>query len=213
MQKKPILAFDCSATGASIALRTENGTQTVQLAHNRQSAELVSAMDGLMRAQGLGYAALSCLVTTVGPGSFTGIRVGLATAHGLALAAGIPIKTLTSLEALAWAVSQQAGAPERFLTHLRAGKGEVYVQPFTATPTGPVAAGEITLLPESTTDWPLPCYGNLAPADSEYFLAASDAAVLCTIAHHLPLANLADAMPLYIRPPDAKIPSVPAWLA
>ncbi len=78
---------------------------------------------------GIGLGAIDAFAVTVGPGSFTGIRIGLATARGLALAAGRPLIGLSTLEVLA------AGVPESerdgpILAALDARRGRLYVQLF-----------------------------------------------------------------------------------
>ncbi len=218
MTTQPILAFDCATSGASIALMHRGDIATRTIGQTAQAAELVPAIDGLLRAAGLAYAELGGIVTTVGPGSFTGVRIGLATVHGLVLAHATPLKTLSTLEAMAWAIAMRAEAPGEFIISLRAGKGEIYAQRFQLDRAQektlrPIAIGEIALHPETRAEWDAPCFGNqLAPDDANY-IAGPDAATLCTIAHHLPTTSLADALPLYIRPPDALPPAPLSWLA
>src|SRR5579864_3969961 len=64
----------------------------------------------------------------IGPGSFTGTRVALATAKGIAIATGAELVGVTSLDALAHAVEVEAGAHAFVVSVLEAGKGEVFVQ-------------------------------------------------------------------------------------
>lgn len=216
METKPLLAFDCATAGASVALRHQNETYLRTLPQGEQASGLVEAIDALMREHGLRYADLECMVTTIGPGSFTGVRIGLAALHGFSLASGVAIKTLTSLQALAWDVALEHTSPLRggvfyFMTALRAGKGEIYAQAFEMHHTTPVPTGDIFLAPETQTDFGMPCYSNLQP-DTEFFIASPNAATLCAIAHHLPEMLVCDALPAYIRAPDAKIPAKLHWL-
>lgn len=212
MDDKPILAFDCAASGASVALLVDDDIDSVAIAQGRQSADLVVAINELMRAPGVAYGDLGAIVTTIGPGSFTGLRVGLATLHGFALAHPVPIKTITTLAAMAWEIACHPAPPAKFFIALRAGKGEIYVQEFASRDAAPVPLGDIGLLPETHTDFSAPVYGNTLPADSPRYVPGPNAGVLCSIAEHLPVTPLAEALPLYIRPPDAKIPNAPAWL-
>ncbi len=212
MNTKPILAFDCAATGGSVAVMVNGTIHHRDIAQGRQSAELVSAMDELMRTHRLVYTELGAIISTTGPGSFTGLRVGLATLHGLALATGVSIKTTSSLTCMAWEVLRQPAPPARFFTSLRAGKGEVYVQEFTVEDAAPIATSDIALAPETLDDWSAPCYGNNQTSESLTFLAGPHATTLCAMADFIPVTPLTDALPLYIRPPDAKIPTAHAWL-
>ena len=204
MSNKPILAYDCACTGASIALRINGNTHTRAIGQTAQAAELVPTIDALLRDHGVRYVDLGAIVTTVGPGSFTGVRIGLATLHGFVLVANIPVKLLTTLEAMAWQVAASEHAPEPFYITLRAGKGEVYAQAFTREATTPRATGDIFLAPEDKADWDKPCIADIS---------APDAAIMASIAEHLPMATLAQALPVYIRPSDAVVGAGYAWLA
>ena len=70
--------------------------------HRRQTAELLPAIDLLFARQQIDWAAIDTIAIVVGPGSFNGIRVGLATATAVSLARNIPVVTVGTLEALAW---------------------------------------------------------------------------------------------------------------
>ena len=72
-----------------------------ELASRTYSATLISAIEELLTGQGIGLADLGCIVVVNGPGSFTGVRVGLAAAKGLAEGAGVPVIAVSRLEVLA----------------------------------------------------------------------------------------------------------------
>lgn len=213
MDNKPVLAFDTSAAGASISLLTGGQMRTRTLGQGKQAVALVPTIDALMKEARVSYSDLAAIVTTIGPGSFTGQRIGLAALHGLVLVHATPVKLLTSHEAMAWSVFARADAPATILTVLKAGKGEVSVQPFTQNSGRPVATAEIELLPETTVNWPFPHYGNHVQETDTNYLPDADTENLCRIAHLLADSTLSQALPLYIRPPDAAIPKTPAWLA
>lgn len=208
---KPILAFDCATSGASIALSAGGRTYTRDLSQGKQAAALVSAIDALMQEATTSYADLGAIVTTTGPGSFTGLRIGLATLHGLVLVNRTPLKTLTTLEAMAWHLAPTAPSP--FTVAIRAGKGELCAQEFDVQNSTPKAMGEVYLVPEAHTGWPAPCYGNHLPPEDAHYLAGPNSVTLCAIAEQLTESSLAEALPFYIRPPDALIPAQPAWLS
>ena len=215
MTSAPNLAFDCAIDGATVALCVDGQTHETSLPQQRQAADLVPAIDGLLREHQIAYAAISCIVTTVGPGSFTGVRIGLATLHGLALAHATPIKLVSTLEAIAYTHYHHHPKDGPRTATLRAGKGEYYAQRFlpAATPTHAHAPAEIVLVPETTLHWndaaPI---GHAAPPDSSAYQSAPRAAMLCAMAPHLSHTDLAHALPLYVRAPDAKIPSALPWL-
>ncbi|MBX9726832.1 MAG: tRNA (adenosine(37)-N6)-threonylcarbamoyltransferase complex dimerization subunit type 1 TsaB [Rickettsiales bacterium] len=212
MSTQPILAFDCATVGASIALRVQGNTTTRQIGQTAQAAQLLPAIASLMEEARVGYAELDSIITTIGPGSFTGVRIGLAALHGLVLVSQTPIKTLTTLQAMAWAVARKPHAPRHFWIALRAGKGELYAQKFIADAGVPVADSAITLLPETFTAWDAPCYANHVNMNDPCFIHGPDGATMCAITEYLPATTLAEALPLYIRAPDAIAAAPHAWL-
>lgn len=84
---------------------------------------LVATIDRLMGATGLSLRSLDGLAVSIGPGSFTGLRVGLATMMGLRMATGLPLAAVPTLEALAW---NHRVAGRRIYPMLKARLGEVY---------------------------------------------------------------------------------------
>ena len=84
---------------------------------------LVSTIDGLFASSGLSFNDLNGLVVSIGPGSFTGLRVGLATMLGFRLVTGLPLTTVPTLEGLAWNLRRNA---RPICTVLKARTDEVY---------------------------------------------------------------------------------------
>lgn len=90
----PILAFDTATTLAVVALGTPDGRLIAHVewsAGHRHGEELLTRIDGVLAGAGVGLHELSAIVVGTGPGAFTGLRVGLATAKGLAHGLGLPI--------------------------------------------------------------------------------------------------------------------------
>lgn len=99
-----ILALETSTLVGSIALIDDNGlicefTLQVKETH---SSQLMPAIDHVLRTAELRPEQLDGFAVALGPGSFTGLRIGLSTAKGLALAASKPLVGISSLEAMAW---------------------------------------------------------------------------------------------------------------
>lgn len=96
---------------------------------------------------GLRIADIDALAVSIGPGSFTGLRIGLAFAKGLAYAGRLPLAAVPTLEALAWVA--EASPDDRVCAALDARKREVYAAFFTTTPDGPVRSTEdVALRPD-----------------------------------------------------------------
>ena len=108
MTAGPVLAIDTSGTNAVVALGESDGTVVVErrwVAGYRHGEELLTQIDAMLTAAGVALAGLSGIVVGTGPGAFTGLRVGLATAKGLAHGLGVPIAGVATSEALLEAAS------------------------------------------------------------------------------------------------------------
>lgn len=129
-----LLALDTATEGCSAAVVAGEAVlarrfERLQRGH---AERLMPMVEAVMTEAGLDYRALGAIATTVGPGSFTGVRVGLAAARGLALAAALPLIGVTTLEALAAAVPGPERAEGGILAALDALRGQVYAQWFDA---------------------------------------------------------------------------------
>ena len=111
------LAFD-TATGVATSALVRDGEVLGE--RSGRAAEVLADADELLRAAGLSPRDLERLAVGVGPGSFTGVRIGLAAARGLALALELPVAGVSTLEALA------RGAPGA-VPVIDARRGEVFV--------------------------------------------------------------------------------------
>ena len=119
-----ILAIETSTERGSVALL--DGSTAVARAdlptRERHSAGIVPLLDGLLGASGWTLRDLEAVGAGLGPGSFTGIRVGLTVARGLAFSLGIPLKGVSSFEALA----RGAGGEGRVAVFSDARRGRIY---------------------------------------------------------------------------------------
>jgi len=112
-----ILAFDTATDIATSALVSDGeilGERT------SRAVTLLEDVDALLRQAGTHTREVDALAVGIGPGSFTGVRIGLSTARGLALALGVPVAGVSTLDAL------EAGAPGA-LAVIDARRHEVFV--------------------------------------------------------------------------------------
>lgn len=216
-----LLALDCSAGACSVAIRDGAALlAAARTAMERGHAEALMPMVARAMAEaGLDWLGLDAVAATVGPGSFTGVRIGLAAARGIALAAGLPTVPVTTLEAVAEAAG--AGA-EPLLVVLESRRRDLYGQwfgpagdpldaPRAAAPealwaarppgaasvriAGDAAAGLLAAAPDPAV--------TLRPAGG----SGPDARAVAAVALRRLAAHGAGPLaPLYLRPPDVTPP-------
>ena len=129
-----ILAMDSSGAACSAALWRRGAVVSRRCqAMTRGHAEaLMPMLVETMAEAGETFRALTAVAVTVGPGAFTGIRIGLAAARGIGLAANIPVLGVTTFAAIAEAVSEAERADRKLLVLLDSKRGDVFVQEFAA---------------------------------------------------------------------------------
>src|SRR5438105_6664804 len=119
-----VLALDTASPAPSVTLLAHGEAWEERLTDDRRSSEeLLPAISRCLAAARIALGDCERIAVCAGPGSFTGIRVGLATAWGLGRAAQIPVETVSTLEALA-ETCRGLGA-ERVAAALDAGRGQV----------------------------------------------------------------------------------------
>ncbi|MCX7973706.1 MAG: tRNA (adenosine(37)-N6)-threonylcarbamoyltransferase complex dimerization subunit type 1 TsaB [Candidatus Aminicenantes bacterium] len=121
-----ILAFDTTSPQASVALLDQNELMgEIALAGiTSHSRHLLKSIDFLLQQLSLKIQDIDGYAVAAGPGSFTGIRVGLSTAKALSLASGCPIAPVSVLKALAYKVCLTEGSPVAVMLDAR--KGEIF---------------------------------------------------------------------------------------
>jgi len=121
-----LLAFETSSRIGSVALETPAGVLVRELGSPREQTErLLAITDELLALARVELESLACIAFGRGPGSFTGLRVSVAVAQGLAAVTGVPLLPVSSLLGLAERARREAGC-RRALVCVDAHMGEVY---------------------------------------------------------------------------------------
>jgi tRNA threonylcarbamoyladenosine biosynthesis protein TsaB len=124
-----VLAVESATETAAVAVADEDGVlASLTVARGRRHTETIApAIDAVCRRLGLALADLGALAVDIGPGLFTGLRVGVGTVQALAFALDLPVVTATSLEILAAAVLSAGPVESRLVVPaVDARRGEVF---------------------------------------------------------------------------------------
>lgn len=222
-----MLALDSAGSGCSVVVAAG---ETVLAAEwcptpRGQAESLLPMIDAAMRKSRLSASALDIVAATIGPGSFTGIRIGLAAVRGIALATGARSVGVTGFEAVAAGLASQAHARRaRFLlVALESRREDIYIQLFDHAyrPLGDPTAAMPAVLAESLSGLigaaPLVVAGDAAQRAADMLLPRSSTIVIDRSAPDaagvlrgvLRLArtgeSLVKPLPLYLRPPDVTV--------
>jgi tRNA threonylcarbamoyladenosine biosynthesis protein TsaB len=123
-----LLAIDASSAQCSIALSCSGHVlQSVLTQSKAQTKQLLPSIKALLAELQLSYQQLDALVLGVGPGRFTGLRVASSVVQGIAMAAGLPVVCVSSLQLLAQSAYHINQQVKRFLVVTNAYMQEVYV--------------------------------------------------------------------------------------
>jgi tRNA threonylcarbamoyladenosine biosynthesis protein TsaB len=181
---------------------------------DRHGERLVGLVDELVRSEGLQRSSIGAVACDVGPGSFTGVRVALAAAHGIALALRVPLVGVGSLESMA-ASTGDLPSTQEVVAVLDARKNELFLGSFR----GGLAIAPLEHLPillalqrlRLAAESGARLVGEVPPEASALFESLSIEAKLpdaLTVAR-LGAKRLAEGFdgpvePIYVRAPDAK---------
>ncbi|MEV4941158.1 tRNA (adenosine(37)-N6)-threonylcarbamoyltransferase complex dimerization subunit type 1 TsaB [Streptomyces zaomyceticus] len=207
-----LLAMDTATPAVTVALHDGEAVvaSSSQVDARRHGELLLPAVDRVLREAGLKLDAVTGIVVGVGPGPYTGLRVGLVTAAAFSSALGAPVHGLCTLDGLAYA----SGIDEPFAVATDARRKEVYWARY---------EDSRTRVTDASVDRPaeiaerlagLPVVGAGARLYPEAFPDARDpehqsAAALAALAAERLAAGgdgFLDPLPMYLRRPDAQVP-------
>lgn len=131
-ENKPVLAIETSEKlcGAAIYFSDDKYYQICINNKNIHSEKLFEIIDSVCKSAGVVISSLGYIAVSNGPGSFTGLRIGLAAVKGLAVGAGIPILPVPTFEALALQVCGYLKNNSYFFIANKVNTDEVYLQKF-----------------------------------------------------------------------------------
>lgn len=209
-----ILAFDTSLDPCAVAVTTDDVAPPVIASENvgrTHGERLFGMIDETLRSAGLTMAEMERIGVAVGPGSFTGLRIAVAAARGLAVATGIPAVGVSNLAVHAAKAREIAGDVPLVAATL-AGRGDIYAQAFSADgmPVGdPIVASPAVVAADLAADVRLAgsaadSLAEAAGASPERIVHRDAAPDICVICRLVGAAAVAPPRPLYVRRPDAK---------
>ena len=222
-----VLALDSAGSGCSVVVaagETVLAAEQCTTAHG-QAEKLLLMADAVMRKSGVSTLALDIVGTTIGPGSFTGIRVGLAAMRGIVLATGARSVGVTGFEAVAAGLAARTDewSTGFLLVALESRREDLYIQLFDyahrplGEPTAAMPAALAHALPDLIGEAPLLVAGDAAQRAATMLLPRSgtivvegsgpDAAGVLRAVLQRPCTSesLIKPAPLYLRAPDVTV--------
>jgi len=225
-----VLAFDTATSSCAIALWHDGEilAEAQQMLERGHAEVLVPMIEGVLSDASLSYQELELLAVTVGPGAFTGIRIGLATARALALASDLPLIGVTNFEALAHAVPAEERRGRNLLIVLETKRADFYTCGYDenlsllAEPKAIDEDGLIELAAGIAKDGALLLAGDcleraqqvLQKNDLDILISSGSNHVDPTVVAELAAAKLKSSTaienpaPLYLKPPDVNMSGV-----
>jgi tRNA threonylcarbamoyladenosine biosynthesis protein TsaB len=221
-----VLAFDCSCARLSVALSetTDGGAPRLLAEHDEalpqgHAARLLPAIEATLQRGATDPSDVDLFAVTVGPGSFTGVRIGLATARGLALATGRPLAGYSTLDVLLAAAD--SSDVRTLVAAIDTKRGDAYLKTGAGTPFvggaqalhAQLGAVRVLLIGDASER----LVGELSrlgvDAEADGRIIAPSAAVLARLALHDGIEHwrslnrtMGLPRPVYMRPADVTLP-------
>ena len=220
-----ILALDTATTACSVAVRVDGKTlaSALQPMTRGQSEALMPMVMDVLAETGLSVSDFDLIAVTRGPGAFTGLRIGLAAARGLALASGVPCCGVTTTQAIAEAAREPDNADQVLMVALDSRRADIYIDLFDRNgslldhPRAMALEDVPGLVDGLSVTQPLCVVGDAAERVIEVLRGTvskspasdvPDARFVAAVGERILEAGgrLGETSPLYLRPADAVIP-------
>lgn len=201
--KPPILAVETSAGITSVALWDGKKIHTmIEPQPNQQAEKLVPMMQALLQQHNITCEQLAGYATTLGPGSFTGIRIGLSALVGMQTVFPRPLYGINTLEVAVF----MANLTEGGMVVREAMRGQAYVQHFHANY---IAESEVLLLDYADIPKAQATLSNCSAVEGSPLPTVTAEGILgLLLARETQPLPKSEQKPLYIRAPDAKLPKI-----
>ena len=230
-----LLAFDTATRATTVALQAADGQAVLEARDDppagerpRHTACLLALIAELLERSSTSWEQLERIAVGVGPGTFTGLRIGIATARALGQVLSAPLVGVSTLESLAVAACR-AQRPAAVVSVLDARRGEVFAAAWSVQANGLVPLSDVRALKPEELAHELSTLPQLVP---DRTLAVGDGAVAfrdvlersgvaipadhwechrvtavshCRLAWSLPTRHPGDVHPHYVRLPDAEL--------
>lgn len=195
------LAIDTSAKTLLVAARNEDADFSYCAeSAERHSVDLFPAIEDVLRRAGLTLPVCDFLACAVGPGSFTGIRIGIAAVKGLSMGAGRPALAVTSLDAIAYAEESDTK-----VAAIDAGHGYVYAQGYGAAafPAGYYPVEEVAARAERASA-PILAAEEIAGLDTAVIDRTKGLLTAASVKCYLGTSEPSDLAAVYLRKSNAE---------
>ncbi len=221
-----VLAFDTCFGAVSVAVRWRSARGEIILREAYEEREtghaerLLPMIEDVMHGAGLRFSDLDRIAVTLGPGSFTGLRIGIATARALSLAARIPVVGMTSLAIMAARADHLLGTKRggrRLTVAVDARRDHLYIETFGENAGDSIAAARLltpSIAKRELGNAPILAVGSGARALTQGGAPSETVkSLLPTLQPHARflailapvLTPLVEVIPLYLRDADAKV--------
>lgn len=212
-----ILSLDTTTGICSVAVFNDGKiiAEKIEQGASKQAERIVPMVEEILLENKLGYKDFSHFVCTMGPGSFTGVRIGMSAIKGMAIASKIPLIGVNTLETICYSTAIKHKG--KILSVLNALRGEVYAQMFDSKNIKPITEPQLINIEnlESFGNSADVIAGNCPEIVGDIFtgkiitekINPSAGAASCVAAIRIADNKAEPANPLYIRKPDAKKPA------